>query len=147
MRLVKLRNHIIDLVEDLQYKVYVGTMSRYNTRKEITEREIIIEPINLPLFNDESCSVKIQLNLWIAIRRRIDENMIHKDFGDDADWMDYMVDEAKKVYDVLYQSPYIRILNRENNIYTNYYEADNNISTNSQSLLRFSVETKIHNLR
>lgn len=146
MKLVKLRDHIIDLVEDLQYNVYVGTMSMYNTRKDFTDREIIIEPINIPLQNDDSCEITTTLNIWIALRRRIDEKMYDKNKGQDADWIDMMVDEAKSVYKVLNESKYIRIMARENNIITNYFEADRGSSVNSQSLLRFSLPVKIYNM-
>lgn len=145
MKLEKLRNHIIDIVEDLQYNVYLGTMSRYNKRPDFSEREIIIEPINLPMQNDDSCKISINLNIWIAIKRRLDEPKKIKD-GDDAEWIDYMVSESQKVYDAFNNSKYIRIMQRENDIVTNYYEADNNISANSQSLIRFSLPVKIYNL-
>lgn len=147
MKIEDFRNHIQDLVEDLQLKVWVGTTSKYNSRPNISYRELIIEPFNMPLYSDLSCSINVNVNFWIAIKRDIDVGAFSLEYGDDAVFIDKMILLANNFFEVLNYSPYIRIMARENDIQTYYFESDSNVTINSQSLLRFTLPLKIYGLR
>lgn len=146
MKLEKFRNHIEDLVEDLQLEVFLSTLSKFNSRKDFGDRELLIEPFPLPLWDDDSCEIGVNVSFNIVIRREIDLEFTNKK-GDDAQFIDFMVELSRKVFKSIESSEYIVVKEIMNNIQTQYWEADSNRGTMSQSFLRFTIPLKIFNLR
>lgn len=143
MRLTDFKEYFIDLVEDLQYKVWISTKTKYNIKKEIGVKEILIEPFNIPLIEEGKCDYNTTLTLWVAIRREIDDKFINE-CGDDTEFIDYMYDETEKIIKLINASDKIQILNKLSDIQFNYFESDSNQLINSQSLMRFTLNVKIY---
>lgn len=144
MKLVELKEYLIDLLSDTQYHIYFGTLSKYNTIRNFNDRQIIIEPFrNISLDNSDSCHFDFTLNLWIGETRPRDTNFSDTD-GADLQFQDYLRDEANAIYDLIQNSDRLLILNKKQNVTSNYYEADQGKTSNMQSFINFSLDIRAY---
>ncbi len=145
MNLVNLKNHLSTIFQNHGYASWFGTKTSYNRKREITPREIIIEPFNLKLEPINDCDFDIELTFWVGLRRDIGAKFINIE-GDDFSFIQFHLDEVNKIYNSLVESEHILIKQKKDDISLRYYEADGSQTVNTQSFIRFTVLMRIYGL-
>ena len=145
MNIVNLRNELNKIFQDHGYQSWFGSKVSYNTKRNITNREIIVEPFILRLEPKSGCEYDIDLTLWIGIRREIDAKFKNMQ-GDDFGFIQFMMDEANKIFDSLNKSDKMLIKIKKSDVNMRYYEADSNQTVNTQSFITFSLPIRCYGL-
>lgn len=136
-------DYIQELVDKHGYRVYFGTKSNYNTKRNITNKEIILEPFDIPISN-EAYYVDTTITLWIGLRQEIDTQTTNNDSGDVAKHIDKMIIEANKIYDEIKNSEKILIKQSKRFSTAQYYKSDGNATVNNQAFMRLSLPIRIY---
>lgn len=144
MDVEKLKKNIQEVIEPLQYKVYVGPFSNYNTKKEIHDRTLVIEPIDVPLTRPGRCDYDLSLTFNMGIRRGVDQKFV--DSEDDVAFINQLVTEASEFFQLLHTSPRFTVKENPERIRGTYFESTSTRTVNSQAFLRFTVPLKTYGI-
>jgi hypothetical protein len=143
MNNVKLRDYLKGLIEPLGYKLYFGTRSMYNTRKEISDRVVIVEPYTLRLHVPGLCEYDTELRFWVGVRRELEQEF-NNEQGDDAPHIDKMITEAGKIIKEIKGCNKLSITQRVQAVDVTYYEADQTATANMQSFIVFTLPLRTY---
>ena len=136
-------NNLTETLDTQGFKLFFGTKTSYGKKRNIPDREVLLEPFQVSPYREGNCEHKTTLTMWIAVRRKIDDKL-QGDEGRFAEFMDFMVLQATNILNKMNESEYIVILNPLDKIKMNYFESDQSQTNNTQSMLRFTIETIIY---
>lgn len=142
MTLTEFKNLFDSIAGDISYVVFYGSMSSYNSTREINDKQIVVEPFkNVTLDNSKSCYTDLDITLWLLNKRDRNTNQTESDLS----FEDTMRDDANQLYDLIQASSRILVKQKKQNIETNYYESDSNSRvSNNQSLLSLTLELRLY---
>ena len=133
-----------DFFKQHGYELFFGQKSRYNTKREATDREVILEPFPMRPSRSGVCAYDTNLTFWVGMRRSVDTKFRDNADGQLTDWMQYMLSETSQLLMDLYHEDWVLIHQNINDIELRYYEADEAATVNSQSFIRFSIPVKLY---
>jgi hypothetical protein len=143
MNLEKTVQRLRETFDNQGYTLFYGTKNRYNLKKVIDYKQIIVEPISMRPSRSGACSYETSMTLWIGIRRELSAKTLHQDTGDDTEHISYMQEESSRILEALNSSDYIAITQTIDTIPLTYYESDSSQTVNSQSFIRIVIPVKI----
>jgi len=130
--------------DNMGYHLYFGTKQKYNTKRIIENKEIILEPFVMHPYRERNCKYSTNLTFWVGIRREIDAKFMDNADGDLTDFMQYMIEEATYYLYSLNELESVLVKQKLQTIPLTYYEADSNQSVNTQSFIRFTIPVDIY---
>lgn len=145
MNIINLKNELNKIFQDHGYVAWYGSKVSYNTKKIITNREIIVEPFNLKLVPKSGCEYDVDLTFWVGIRREINARFKNVE-GDDFEFIQLMLDEANKLFDSISESDKFLIKIKKSDVNLRYYEADSNQTVNTQSFIAFTLPIRCYGI-
>jgi hypothetical protein len=144
MKITKFRNELKTLVGDLGYNLYYGSKNQYNVKREIANKEVILEPFVLRLQTTGVCFYDTTITLWIGVRREIYNEFVTQQEGEKTEFADYMLVEAGKIFDKIASHKSLIILQAKQEIDIRYYEADQSQTVNTQSFISMTLPIRIY---
>ena len=126
------------------YTLYFGMKSRYNTKREVTDREVILEPFPMRPLRPGVCAYDTNLTFWVGVRRSVDTKVRDNNDGQLTEFLQEFLAETSTLLMAMYQLDWIRINQNINEIELTYFEADEAATVNSQSFMRFQIPVSIY---
>lgn len=133
-----------DLVDDINYTLWFGSKGSYTAKRNVGDKEIILEPFTLRPYRKGACKYTTNLTFWVCIRKSINDGKFNQEDGDDTEFIQMLVDETTEVIKQFNNSDFVSFTQRPEAISLTYYEPNNNQSVNNQGMMRFSVPTEIY---
>lgn len=132
-------------VQSVGYKLWFGTRDSYNSKRVITDREVILEPFDWALsVPTGQCFIDFTITLWIGVRRNIDEGFMTQESGQALGFVDHLKDEATKIFDLISSDSTILIPKNRFDIKIKYYEADSGTTVNTQAFVKMTLPIRYH---
>lgn len=128
------------------FKLYYGTKTNYSKKRDIPDREVLLEPFQTSPYREGNCEYRTRLNLWVAVRRKIDSEFLNSE-GRLARFHQFMIEQTTNILKELSETEYIVILTPFEKIKLDYFEGDTAQTNNTQSLIRLTIEVIIYDVK
>lgn len=143
MKIINIIKDFEVLCKSLGYDLWFGTKNSYNSKREVRDKEIILEPFKFPV-ESKSCQYKTNWTIWIGIRQERGNESAQLIPSVYAQVIDEMRDEAKKLIEKINKSDGLLITETIYTIDLEYFEAASTATVNNQSFLKFTVPITLY---
>lgn len=142
MNIKKFKQDFSTILDEINYKLFFGSKSLYNSiHKEQYDKEIILEPFSMRVSVDNKCYYDTSFSMWVVVRKNIEGKFEDVIEGKNVDYMQFMLDETKKVFEKINNSEFMIITQKLDEIPVQYYD---NETVNSQIMTRSSFPIRIY---
>ena len=146
MNINKFKIKMSDLTDELGYALHLNTLSEYNTIRSVDNKVLVVEGLkDIPLATKD-CKTRVSLTFWLLNKQPRDININDKD-GYNIEVEDSMRDDGVRLYQLLLDADFIQPVVSIYNVRTNYYNSDNNMVSNNQSILNFTINCEIYEVQ
>ncbi len=145
MRISGLVDRLKTHAKDQGYNLWYGPKDVYNTKRVITDHEVILEPFELYLeLPQGKCYVDTTITLWLGCRREIFTKSTKQEDGQTTDFIDYMLSEASQMFDRIKDDDRILVTKNKFNIPVQYFEHDGGTTVNNQAFVKMVIPIRYH---
>jgi len=130
--------------EDSGYELWFGTKDSYNTKRQPSDKDALLEPFPIYPTREGVCKYNTSIVLWLAIRRNRYDTIRDQTDGQITSIAQTLVNDASDILKRINQSEFMHIRDSVETIEMTYYESDSSSTTvNLQSMLRIPLNVTI----
>ena len=142
MNLINFESQLSQLLNTLNYKLFFGTKTLYNSiKKDVSPKDIIIEPFSMKVDRENISYYDTSLTIWVMVRTSINNPLESPNSGKNVEFMQYMLNEIKLIFDLINDSQFMYITKKLNTIPIQYYD---NETINNQIMVRATLPVRIY---
>lgn len=144
MNIIEFENKLSnELLNKLNYNLFIGSKMLYNSiHKEQSNYEVIIEPFPMRVDVEFKPYYDTTITMWVLVKKDIANTFETPNKGKNSSYMQFMLNETKKIFELINESNFMMITKKIDEIPVNYYD---NETVNSQIITRSTLNVRIYN--